>query len=238
MLLSALTPRAAGVFPRHTKRHCQPHPPRLTHHPRVPVSRRDDPSHPLPPRAYRKQRYERPSYGGLWPCVVHFPAYSYSACVFGHWQSPWRRRRYPQSHQGTGGGGVVSSPPAYVQEEGRCMLGSGRGDHGRTRIRVNIHTSADGRSGRRRRGAVSGSHSHIRGRGSGRGCSGGRNRRGGVVGCGKSCHRELRGRTTAARMGFATVYCWADRSMSIFISSSESDRRCQSLRRWEYPSSW
>ena len=91
-------PRVAGVFPRHTKRHCPPHPPRLTRHPRVPVPCRDDPSHPLPPRAFCKQRYERPSYGGLWPCVVHFRAYS--ACVFGQWQSPWRRRRYPQSHQG------------------------------------------------------------------------------------------------------------------------------------------
>ena len=103
------------------------------------------------------------------------------------------------------------------------MLGSGRGDHGRTRIRVNIHTSAGGGSGSRR-GAVSGTHSHIRGGGSGQGCGGGRGRLCGVVGCGRSRHRKMRGRV-AASTSFSTVY-WADRIMSSHISSSESDRRC------------
>ena len=87
-------PRVAEEFPRHTNRHCPPHPPRLTRHsrahpprltchPRAPASCRDDSAHPLPPWACRKQRYKRPSYGGFWPCVCDRRAYS--ACVSEQW---------------------------------------------------------------------------------------------------------------------------------------------------------
>ena len=86
--------------------------------------------------------------------------------------------------------GVVSSAPAYVQKEGRYVLGSGRGGRGRNWIRVNLHASAGGGSCSRR-GAGGGTHSHIRGGGSGQGCSGGCGRNRSVVGCGRGHHREM-----------------------------------------------
>jgi len=62
----------------------------------------------------------------------------------------------------------VRSTLAYVQKEGRYMLGSRRGGHGRTRIRFYIWISLGGGSGSRRDSA-GGIQSHARGGGSGRG---------------------------------------------------------------------
>ena len=82
------------------------------------------------------------------------------------------------------------------------MLGSGRGDHGRTRIRVNIHASVGGGSG----------VPPFTVRGSSRfeeGCGDGCGRRRGVVGRGRSHHREAGGRvtvSTSSSMGVGSTF--------------------------------
>ena len=74
------------------------------------------------------------------------------------------------------------------------MLGSGKSNHGRTRIRVSIHTSVGGGSGSRR-GVANGTHNHIEGGGSSQGYGGGCGRYCGAISCGWRHPREVGGRS-------------------------------------------
>ena len=86
------------------------------------------------------------------------------------------------------------------------MLGSGRGDHGQTRIRVNTHTSVGGGGG------VPPFTVRARSRFE-EGCDDGCGRRRGVVGRGRSHHREVGGRVTASTsssMGVGSTECFVN----------------------------